>query len=302
MRDRFGSFELERRIGAGGMAETFVAVRRGYGDIEQRVCLKRILPEWQRDADVVRMFLEEGRVAARLRHSTIVQVIEAGEHDGVPFLALELIDGVDLRALLVDVRRLPPTLLATIALDLATALEVAHRAGVLHRDVSPANVLVSLAGEIKLADFGIARASDRERRTELGMARGKAAYLSPEYVATGNATPASDLFALGVTLFEAATGARPFAARTELASLERARLGDHTPITVLAPDIAPALATAIERLLTSAPAARFPSADALFDELAHLAPPPSMRRAVGALVSEVRARRDERLRANALSP
>lgn len=297
MRERFGSFELERRIGAGGMAETFLGVRRGHGGIEQRVCVKRILPEWQGDAHVVRMFLEEGRVAARLRHSAIVQVIEAGEHDGIPFLALELIEGADLRALLVEARRLPAPLLATVALDLATALEVAHRAGVLHRDVSPANVLVSVAGEIKLADFGIARASDRERRTELGVARGKTAYLSPDYAATGEATIASDLFALGVTLFEAATGERPFAARTELSSLERARRGDHAPVLGLAPDTTPSLAAAIERLLSPDPALRFPSADALFDELAHLSPPPSSRRTIGALVSDVRARREERHRA-----
>lgn len=296
MRERFGGFELERRIGAGGMAETFVAVRRGHGGIEQRVCLKRILPEWQRDERYLRMFLEEGRIAARLRHSTIVQVIEAGEHDGVPFLALELIEGTDLRQL-IDASPLPPELVARVALDLATALEIAHRDGVLHRDVSPANVLVSLAGEVKLADFGIARATDRERMTATGIAKGKIAYLAPEYAATGQATVASDLYSLGVTLFEAATGRRPFAARTELASLQRARTAERAPTSSDAPSLPPDLAAAIDRLLAPDPRARFESADILFDAIGHLTPAPSTRRNLGAVVREVRADREARRRA-----
>jgi serine/threonine protein kinase len=287
MHERFGGYELERRIGAGGMAETFVALRRGYGGIEQRVCLKRILPAWQHDARYVRMFLEEGRVAARLRHATIVQVVDVGEQDGVPFLALELVEGTDLRRL-VAARPLPPELVARVALDLATALEVAHQDGVLHRDVSPANVLLSFAGEVKLADFGIARAADRERMTATGVAKGKVAYLAPEYAASGEATTSSDLYSLGVTLFEAATGERPFAARTELGAMQRARLAERTPTASLAPSLAPELCVAIDRLVSADPSVRFESADALFDAIAHLTPAPATRRALGALVRRSR--------------
>jgi serine/threonine protein kinase len=291
MGEAFGGFELVGRLGAGGMAEAWSAVRRGPGGFEQRVCVKRILPSWKDDARFVRMFLEEARIAARLRHGTIVQVIEAGDDGGVPYLALELVEGADLRKLIDATRakrtRLAAEQVALVALDLATALEVAHREGVLHRDVSPANVLLSASGEVKLSDFGIAKAADSARHTRTGIAKGKPSYMSPEYASTGKATVQSDLYALGVTLYEVATGVRPFRAATELASQLKARSGERKAVAVLAPELPWSLAWAIDRLIEPDPAHRFASAEELFDALSDVTPVPGARRRLGRAVREL---------------
>lgn len=284
--ERFGPFELERRIGAGGMAETFAATRRGPGSFEQRVCVKRILPSWQGDARFVAMFLEEARIAARLRHATIVQVIEAGEVEGAPYLVLELIDGVDLRRLIDGQGPLAPELVALVALELATALEIAHRDGVIHRDVSPSNVLVSAAGEVKLADFGIAKAHDSAPSTATGLPKGKASYMAPEYAASARATPATDVYALGVTLFEAATGKKPFVGKTELATFLGAR-ASRAPLRTIARALPGSLADAIDRALEPEPGARFAGADRFFDAISDVTPAPGARRRLGALVRAV---------------
>ena len=286
MGERFGAFEVEGKLGAGGMAEVHVARRCGPGGFEQRLCLKRILPAWAGDARILQMFREEARVSARLRHASLVQLIEAGEHEGVPYLALELVEGADLRKLIEASRGrggLPAEVVGLIAVDLATALEVAHREGILHRDVSPSNVLVSRAGEVKLADFGIAKASDSPLRTATGVPKGKVQYMAPEYALSGAASARSDLYALGITLFEAATGVLPFKAATLLASLTRARQNERPRVRALAPGLPPVLEDAIERLVQPVPEARFKSAAALYDALSPLAPSASVRRSLGAL-------------------
>ena len=294
MSERFGPYELLSRIGAGGMAETFRALRRGPGGIEQRVCIKRILPAWQDDARFVGMFLEEARIAARLRHASIVQVLDVGAHGGAPFLALELIEGTDLRRLMdhqrAHRRALGAEVLTLVGLEVATALEHAHHQGVVHRDVSPANVLLSEAGEVKLADFGIAKAQDGDRHTTTGFAKGKIAYMAPEYAATGRATHASDLYSLGVTLFEAAAGRRPH--RTVLAPGGAPRVA----LARAAPQLPPRLVEIVERLLEPEPEARFESAEQLFDALAELTPIASARRTLGTLARTAREapRGDER--------
>lgn len=275
--ERYGPFELLRRLGAGGMAETFAAIRRGPGCFEQRVCVKRILPTWESDPRFVRMFLEEARIAARLRHGTIVQVVETGEVGGSPYLALELVEGADLRRLIDRGGALAPDLVALVALELATALEIAHAEGVIHRDVSPSNVLVSVAGEVKLADFGIAKAHDSASRTATGIPKGKASYMAPEYAATARATPATDVFALGVTLFEAATGRKPWARG------DREDRASRPPVRALAPSLPGPLADAIERALEPDPARRFASAAALFDAI-DVTPIPGTRRRLGRAV------------------
>ncbi|AKF09043.1 serine/threonine-protein kinase [Sandaracinus amylolyticus] len=279
-REHIGGYEVLSRIGAGGMAETFRALRRGPGGIEQRVCLKRILPAWQDDARFVRMFLEEARIAARLRHATIVQVLDVGEHEGAPYLALELIEGADLRRVLdtenAHRRVLAADVVALLALELATALEHAHEHGVLHRDVSPANVLISEVGEVKLADFGIAKAQDGAAVTSTGFAKGKVAYMAPDYAATGKASTASDLFSLGVLLYEAASGRRPFRGPMRTPK-------DRAPLAKTAPHVPPRLVGIVERLLEPEPRDRYPSAGALFDAVAELTPTASARRALGAL-------------------
>jgi len=187
--ERFGDYELAQRLGVGGMAETFVAIRRGPGGFEQRVCLKRILPTFAGASDFVEMFLREARLSALLHHGHIARVLDFGMAEGTHYLTLELIEGADLRALLHHLRRrgeaLDPGLTCYIAHALASALDFAHTAdehgnaaGIIHRDVSPSNVLLSNAGEIKLADFGIAKATNLPGSIQSGALKGKIPYVN----------------------------------------------------------------------------------------------------------------------------
>jgi serine/threonine protein kinase len=260
------------------MAETFVAVRRGPGGFEQHVCIKRILPAFETDVEFVESFLQEARTSATLRHANIVQLLDFGVADGAHYLALELVDGLDLRALAAGAGlgtkrgRLSPELTGLIAGDLCAALEHAHgadegRPAVVHRDISPSNVLVSRAGEVKLTDFGIARAIGGRHRTATGVIKGKVPYMPPEYIERGVFDQRGDLFSLGVLLYELLTGVRPYDGDTDLDTIRRIMAGVHTPLATLAPDTPPQLAECVEYLLCLDPAQRFPSARSLLEAL-----------------------------------
>lgn len=290
-----GPYELERRLGAGGMAEAFLATRRGPAGFTQRVCLKRILPAYEEDADFVAMFLREARTSASLRHANIVQVLDFGVADGSHYLALELVDGMDLRALQ-DARRrqgdgrMEANLVALVAADLASALDVAHRPddaearpGIVHRDVSPGNVLVSRSGEVKLGDFGIARAEGKSHLTATGTVKGKVPYLAPEYLTHATFDARSDLFSLGVLLFELLAGKRPFDGETEVDTLLRITDNRRDELLDLAPTTPPELASCVERLLEPNPGDRFPSARELLLAL----PPVATHRQRAVLAEQV---------------
>jgi serine/threonine protein kinase len=267
--DKLGPFELLRRLGAGGMAETFVAVRRGPASFEQRACIKRILPAYEGDEDFVGSFLAEARTSASLRHANIVQVLDFGTHEGSHYLALELIDGLDLRGLLQRDVLLDGELVVLIASELASALAYAHTGdddhpSVVHRDVSPSNVLISRNGEVKLTDFGIARVVGGALNTASGVIKGKIPYMPPEYIDGGRFDARGDLFALGVMMFELLHGVRPFDGESELDTLRRIAAGDRRPFTATAD---PVLVSCVERLLAKDPAQRFADARELLDAL-----------------------------------
>ncbi|MCS6800003.1 MAG: protein kinase, partial [Myxococcota bacterium] len=289
----FGPFDIVARIGAGGMAETFVAIRRGPGGFEQRVCLKRVLPAYELDPEFVRLFVEEARLSASLRHAAVVQVLDFGVAEGSHYLALELVEGLDLREMLRRLhrhdRRLGHELVAYIGVELAGALEYAHGMRVVHRDVSPSNVLVSRAGEVKLGDFGIAKAlSNTGGMTRSGMLKGKVPYMSPEYARTGVVDARVDLFALGVLLFEALAGRRPYDGATDLDTLARSTEGRHPPLAELVPEAPEPLRRAVETLIRPDPADRFATAGQAVEALAPCAPQAAFaRRTLGALVREL---------------
>jgi hypothetical protein len=243
MRERaLGPYRLVRRIASGGMAEVFEARRIGPQGWERRVALKCILPQHRSDADFVAMFVDEARIAARLEHPGIVQVFDFGEIDGVLYLAMELIDGSNLSRLLRAAsgarERIPLAGVLEVGTEAAMALAYAHdlrddadRAMcVVHRDVSPANLLVTRRGEVKLADFGIARFAEATHRTDDGHVRGKLGYMSPEQVTASTVEGKSDVFTLATVLAELRLGEPLFGTGTDLEVLVRIRNGDVTPL------------------------------------------------------------------------
>ena len=239
-------YVIDRKLGQGGMAETFEATRIHENGHGFRVALKQALPELlgssnDKEKEFLQRFSQEAQIGAKLDHPNIVRVVDTGMLGGRPYLAMELVDGVSLAQLLKFCRRqerlLPSFVVMHIGCDVAAALEYAHRHGVLHRDVTPANVLLSTTGECKLSDFGIARVlSDDLGLTRTRAFLGKFPYVAPE-VFHGRADALSDLYSLGVTLTEAAIGKRLFPSptiekglaarrRTDVAELIRASRGD----------------------------------------------------------------------------
>jgi len=295
--EQFGDYELVRRLGVGGMAETFLALRRGPAGFEQRVCLKRILATLQSDPEFVQMFLAEARLSALLHHRHIARVLDFGLIDDAHYLTLELIEGTDLRHLLAHLRAhgkaLDSRLTAYIAVALASALDFAHTVdengrvtGVVHRDVSPSNVLLSYAGEIKLADFGIAKSMAAPSSVQSAALKGKIPYMAPEYALERHYDARTDLFSLGVLLFECLAATRPFDAENDVETIQRARRGERETLASLAPDAPRALVEAVEWLLEPEPRDRPRDAGALLDALAQVPPPPLCRRYLAEVVRE----------------
>ena len=296
----FGPYHLVRRLGVGGMAETFEATRDAAGGFEQRVCLKRVLPAFSDDDEFVARFQREAKLAAQLRHTNIVGVVDFGEVGGVHYMTLELVDGVDLRSLLKSSpeEKLSPDTVALIGLDLAYALEHAH-ASLVHRDISPSNILLSRSGETKLADFGIAKAIDNVTATASRSAKGKIPYMSPEHMRGETVDGRADLFSLGVVLFEAAAGCRPFDGAHDVETMQKILEGDRRALADAAPDVPLPLRDVIERLIEVDRGARTPSATRLIEELAAVAPPPEVRRQLASTVEGQRGGRKARMHVRA---
>ena len=296
-----GPYTLVRRLGMGGMAETFVAVRRGPGGFTQRVCLKLVLPFFREDEEFVKLFQREARLAAKLRHSNIVGVIDFGEIAGRSYMALELVDGVDLRVLL-DAEsggKLSPERVALLGHDLAAALDHAHNpprdsdvdggasGAIVHRDISPSNVLISTHGEIMLSDFGVAKAVTGSSRQQSAV-KGKIPYMSPEQLRLEPLDGRADLFGVGVVLFEALSGKRPYEGGHAPATIMLILEGKHLPLASLAPGAPAELCALIDRLIEPDRENRPASAAQLIELLDPYVPSPRARRALGKRVAELR--------------
>lgn len=284
------------------MAETFVAVKSGPGGFTQRVCLKLVLPFFRDDETFIRLFYREATLAAKLRHRNIVGVMDFGEFEGTPYMALELVDGLDLRAILDGQQgeKLPADYVTLFGLELADALVHAHNLssstgsdgaadevrGIVHRDISPSNVLVSRQGEILLTDFGVAKAiSDTSRKQSA--VKGKVPYMSPEQLRAESPDGRADLFALGVVLFEALAGERPYQGPHDIATSMMILKGEHRALEELAPDAPQGLCNVIERLIDPDKERRPATAAALIEELDEFAPSPRVRQNLGRLVMQL---------------
>ena len=259
---RFGELELLARLGRGGSAEVWRAVHRGAHGFARTVALKRLLPERLADARLRAALLDEARLAARLTHANVAQVLEVVEAGGEHAIVMELVDGCDLRALLRALAPLgppPPGLGAFVAHEVGRALGAAHaqRPPILHRDVSTTNVLVARTGAVKLADFGIGKALEEASTDGTASLKGNLGYMSPEQLARGPVAPATDVYAAGVLLWEMLTGRRLFAAAFELAASAEARARPIAAPSTVNPSVTPALDAIVARATAAAPGDRW---------------------------------------------
>ncbi len=246
---RFGRYLLLDRLSTGGMAEGFLAKSSGLQGFEKVVAIKRILPSVSEDSDFTTMFIDEARISANLNHVNIAQIFEFGQVEGQYYIAMEYIPGKDLRAIqshLADTGRVMEVPIALhIAARLCQAIDYAHRQknaegesmGIIHRDVSPPNVLCAYEGAVKLIDFGIAKAASRATRTRAGKLKGKFAYMSPEQVQGLSLDHRSDIFSLGTVIHELLSGRRLFQGENQIGTLNLVRRAEVPAPSTINPEV-----------------------------------------------------------------
>jgi tetratricopeptide (TPR) repeat protein/tRNA A-37 threonylcarbamoyl transferase component Bud32 len=270
---QFGKYQILDRIAYGGMAELFRARIQGDQGFQKLVAVKKMHAHFSIDPAVVEAFIEEAKLAAFLQHPNIVQIYDFGCVGDAYFIVMEYLQGKDLRtvttALETHGRRLGMETSLAVAAAVCSGLEYAHRLTdmmgrplqIVHRDISPQNIFVTYAGQVKILDFGIAKVTDRGATTEAGVLKGKVAYMSPEQACGRKIDHRSDQFAVGVILYELLTGRRLYQGNT-MEILRRAQTGDFVPPQDIMPDLAPDLQYLFDHLLAVTPEARFPDCGA----------------------------------------
>jgi serine/threonine protein kinase/tetratricopeptide (TPR) repeat protein len=276
----YGKYQLLEQLARGGMAEVYKAKAHGVEGFEKILVIKRILPDLSENPRFVSMFIDEAKIAVTLSHANIVQVFDLGHAEGTYFIAMEYVAGMDLSAMLKRTRkakrRIAPELAVYVISELAKGLDYLHRRrdgemrplNIVHRDVSPQNVLLSFEGEVKLTDFGIAKArSVAQAVTELGVIKGKYAYMSPEQLMGAKIDARTDIFSAGTLLYETLSGQNPFHAESSYDTLQRIRKGAITPVEELVPDIADEIGRIVRRSMTAQPEERYQTAGQLYEDL-----------------------------------
>lgn len=272
-------YRVVRRLDAGGMAEVFVGMATSIKGFDKTVAIKRVLPNLTRNRKFVRMFLDEARLSLLLNHTNVVQVFDVGQADGTYFIVMEFIDGVNLKALLEAADQwggrvgVPQAVL--IASEVCKGLSYAHDLrdptgqplGIVHRDISPPNVLISEQGEVKIADFGLAKARSQVEHTDPGFVKGKFGYLSPEAAYGEPIDPRTDIFAVGIVLWEMLAGRRLFQGQTDLKTLDLVRKARIPELTLFNPDVPPDLETIVYKALARDKSARYQRSDELGNDL-----------------------------------
>lgn len=275
-------YQLVEVAGSGGMATVWRAIQRGAAGFERPVGIKRIKEPFSDDPKFRTLFVEEARVSSQLVHPNIVQIYDFGDDNGRYFLVMEWVEGLSLSRYLTamhELRFLPPWyLIAAVAIEALRALAAAHErldmygqpAPVIHRDVTPQNILMGANGVVKLTDFGLARAMDRVRMTAPDVIKGKVGYLAPEMVQNRMASPLTDIYALGVVLWQALSGRKLFDGKDDLEIFVAASRGEIPPLVEARPDIPQHFASIVERALARDPVDRFQSADQMSRVIAKL--------------------------------
>jgi serine/threonine-protein kinase len=252
-----GRYRVLNRLGSGGMADVYCAEDSHLG---RQVALKVLYQRFAQDAEFVERFKREAQAAAGLTHPNVVNVFDRGEHDGTYYIAMEYLPGSTLKEVIAEHGALDQEAVIDIGVQILRAASFAHRRGVVHRDLKPHNVMLDDAGNAKVTDFGIARAGASEM-TEAGSIMGTAQYLSPEQAQGQLATSQSDLYSVGIILYELLTGRLPFDGESAVAIAVQHLNDPPPPISSLRPDVAPELEAAVMRALAKDPAARWADAD-----------------------------------------
>jgi len=266
-----GRYVLRSKLGEGGMAEVYLAELRGSQGFRKQVVVKMLRAHHLGDPHQQDMFADEARVSSRIEHPNVPRTLELGDHEGRPYIVQEYVEGPSFDVVLRRARQrggIDLRLGVRVAIDVARALDHAwrleDRSGrplrVVHRDVSPSNILVHRRGRAKLIDFGVARFADREAHTSTDVLKGKQRYLAPETIRDGSVSHASDLFAVGVVLFTATVGKAPWRATTDLGRRLR---GEFDRPSELVPSYPPGLEAVVLRCLATDPADRYASGEAL---------------------------------------
>ena len=289
---QLGRYTTVERIARGGMAEVYLAVATGIEGFEKLIALKVPHPHLAENPDFIRMFLNEARIAASLHHPNVCEVFDLGDDDGL-YMAMEYLNGETLRAILRKLagRRLPVGVAIGIVQSVCAGLHYVHEAsdaqgaprGLVHRDISPSNIMLTYEGGVKIVDFGIAKAADITSATRTGTLRGKVPYMSPEQVACDRLDRRSDVFSLGVVLYEATTGRRMFWGHNDLTIMNRVAEGQYVPPHEIVPAYPRELAAILERAVAVDPDRRYRTAQDLALDLEDFARERRLKTELGAL-------------------
>ncbi len=273
-------YRVVQKIDSGGMAEVFQGVAEGIRGFQKNVAIKRVLPHLAENKKFLAMFLDEARLSLRMNHANVVQFFDIGRSGGTYFIVMEFVDGTNLKKVLEKMRerrsRLPIAQSIYLVMEVCKGLSYAHELsdaegnnlGIVHRDVSPPNILLSKNGEVKLVDFGLAKATSQLEKTNPGVVKGKFAYLSPEVAWGRPVDRRADIFACGIILWELLTGKRLFLGETDIETVELVRRSEVPSIRRHNPEVRPSLERIVHRALAFEPADRYATCDELAEDLA----------------------------------
>jgi serine/threonine-protein kinase len=277
-------YRITEKIDAGGMAEVYRGVAEStVGGLKKAIAIKRILPNLTKNKKFVAMFLDEARVSMHLQHANIVGVFDIGMADTAYFIVMEYVEGANLKTVIESLRRqgkrLPVAVVLYTMMEACKGLHYAHdltdpengrELGIVHRDISPPNILISKRGEVKLVDFGLAKATSQLETTDPGVVKGKFSYLSPEAASGKEVDRRADVFAIGILLYELLTGKRLFYGETDYQTVELVRQARVPPISAQNPEVQPELEQVVRKALARDLSSRFQTAADLQDALAQV--------------------------------